>query len=231
MKGCQVQKNDDHYPVHLVRRLGKTAPASITAAGNLDILKTPGIGLICSIQCPGSIIIQTFDVIRRLRDEKIVLIGGFHSPMERECLDILLRGSQPVILCPAKSLRNLRMGKAAQKALAEGRLLVLSFFGDEVRRATSFEALLRNDMVAALAEAILVPHAVKNGKAWTAIRRALENGQKILTFEDEANTDLVASGARAYRNNHIDDIVDDIRLTCSANGRIFRTARLTSSVT
>jgi len=211
MIGCQIKKNDDHYPVQLARRLGNLAPGSITAAGNLDILKHPGIGLICSIQCPGSIIIKTFDVIRRLRDEKIVMIGGFHSPMERECLDILLRGSQPVILCPAKSLRNLRMGKAARKALAEGRLLVLSFFGDEVRRATSFEALLRNDMVAALAEAIFVPHAVKNGKAWIAIRRALENGQKIMTFEDEANTDLIASGAKAYQNNQIDDLADDIR--------------------
>jgi predicted Rossmann fold nucleotide-binding protein DprA/Smf involved in DNA uptake len=212
MKVLQIRQKDDLYPVLLARRLGKTAPESISAAGNPDILKHPGIGLICSIQCPGSIIIKTFDVIRRLRDEKIVMIGGFHSPMERECLDILLRGSQPVILCPAKSLRNLRMGKAARKALADGRLLVLSIFGYEIRRATSREALLRNDMVAAMAETILVPHAVKNGKAWTAIRRALENSQKILTFEDEANTDLIASGARAYRDNHIDELVDDIRL-------------------
>lgn len=174
-------------------------------------MKTPGIGLICSIQCPGSIIIKTFDVIRRLRDEKMVLIGGFHSPMERECLDILLRGSQPVILCPARSLRNLRMGKAARKALAEGRLLVLTVFDDEVRRSTASGAILRNDLVAALAGVVLVPHAAKNGKTWTTVLRALENGQKILTFADEANTDLIASGARAYRNSHIDDIADDIR--------------------
>jgi predicted Rossmann fold nucleotide-binding protein DprA/Smf involved in DNA uptake len=116
-----------------------------------------------------------------------------------------------VILCPAKSVHNLRMGKEARKAMADGRLLVLSFFGDEIRRASSSEALIRNDMVTALTEAILVPHAAENGKAWTAIRKALENGQMIFTFEDEANTDLIASGAKAYRSNHIDDIVDDIR--------------------
>lgn len=213
MKVCQIRQSDDHYPVRLAQRLGDSAPASITAAGNLDILKNPGIGLICSIQCPGSIIIQTFDVIRRLRDEKMVLIGGFHSPMERECLDILLRGSQPVILCPARSLRSLQIGKEARKALTEGRLLVLSIFGDDVRRTTSSGAILRNNFVAALAEAILVPHAAKNGKTWAAVRNALENGQRILTFEDEANSDLIASGARAYRNNIIDDIVDDFRLS------------------
>ena len=134
------------------------------------------------------------------------MIGGCHSPIERECLDLLLRGSQPVILCPARSMRNLRMGKAARKAMVEGRLLVLSFFGDEVRRITSSGAILRNDMIAALAKALLVPHAAKNGKVWATVRRALENGQRILTFEDEANSDLIASGARAYRINHIDDI-------------------------
>jgi predicted Rossmann fold nucleotide-binding protein DprA/Smf involved in DNA uptake len=104
------------------------------------------------------------------------------------------------------------MGKEARKALADGRLLVLSFFSDEVRRTTSSGAILRNDIVATLAEAILVPHAAKNGKVWTTVRRALENGQRILTFEDETNSDLIASGAIAYRNTHIDDIVDDIRL-------------------
>jgi hypothetical protein len=36
-----------------------------------------------------------------MRDEGRTLIGGFHSPMEWECLGILLRGRQPVILSEA----------------------------------------------------------------------------------------------------------------------------------
>jgi len=129
--------------------------------------------------------------------------------MERECLDLLLRGAQPVILCPARSLRNQRMGKAARKALAEGQLLVLSFFGDEARRTTASQGMLRNDMVAALTKAILVPHASKNGKTWTMVRRALGYGQKVFTFEDEANTDLIASGARAYRDGQLDELLNE----------------------
>lgn len=61
------------------------------------------MGLICSVQCPGSIVIKTFDAVRELRDSGIVVAGGFHSPMEKECLDFLLRGEQPVIVCPANS--------------------------------------------------------------------------------------------------------------------------------
>jgi hypothetical protein len=48
---------------------------------------------------------------------------------------------RPVIICPARSLRNLRMGKAARKALSEGQLLVLSFFGDEIRRTTASQGM------------------------------------------------------------------------------------------
>lgn len=192
----RIEPGDRAYPAIRAERLPIAAPRMLYTLGDPGILQNPLLGLICSIQCPGSMVIKTFDLIRRLRDEKVVLIGGFHSPMERECLDLLLRGDQPVILCPAKRLGNLRMGRDARNALAEGRLLVLSFFGDEIRRSTAAHGLLRNDMVAALSNALLVPHASKNGKTWTTVRRALSYGQKVLTFEDEANTDLLASGAR-----------------------------------
>jgi len=197
VKVRRVEPGDSNYPAIPAGRLPIAAAPTFYAMGDLSILHHPLLGLICSIQCPGSIIIKTFDFIRKLRDEKAVVIGGFHSPMERECLDLLLRDSQPVILCPARSLCNLRMGKEARKAVAEGRLLVLSLFGDDVRRTTASQSILRNDMVAALAEAILVPFAAQNGKTWTTVSRALGYGQKIVTFEDDANTHLITSGAIA----------------------------------
>jgi len=203
MKVRQIWQKDNLYPAHIVQQMGAAAPLSLVAAGNPDILKSQGIGLICSIKCPGSIIIKTFDAIRRLRDEKVMIIGGFHSPMEQECLDLLLRGDQPVILCPARGLRNLRIGQKARKAMEEGRLLILSQFGDEVRRTTSSQAIARNNLVAALAEALLVPHASQNGKSWITVKRALGYGQKIFTFEDEANTDLIASGAMACQSDRL----------------------------
>lgn len=199
MKEQSIEPGNRTYPSILTDRLADAAPQSLYALGDPGILQNQLLGLICSIQCPGSIVFKTFDVVRRLRDDKVVMIGGFHSPMERECLDLLLRGDQPVILCPAKSLRNLQLGKSARKAVAQGRLLVLSLFGDEVRRTTASQSILRNNMVAALADAILVPHASKDGKTWTTVRRAFENGQKVFTFEDEANADLIRSGAHAWQ--------------------------------
>lgn len=209
MKAQQIEPGDTNYPPILMERLADAAPQNLYALGDPGILQNRLLGLICSIQCPGSIVIRTFDVIRELRDAKVVMIGGFHSPMERECLDLLLRGDQPVVLCPARRLQGLRIGKAARNALKEGRLLVLSPFGDEVRRTTSARAIFRNDLVAALAHAIFVPYASPGGKTWATIRKVFERGQKVFSLEDEANTDLVASGAKACLSNSFDNLIPE----------------------
>lgn len=190
---------DDHdYPPLLRSRLGEAAPKVLYARGDLQILRNPLLGLLCSVQCPGSIIIKTFDAIRELRDKGIVVIGGFHSPMERECLDILLRGKQPVVLVAARGLRGLRIGEAARNAIDEGRLLLLSPFADTVRRTTATQAVQRNNLVAALAEQVLVPYAVPGGKTWATVHSVLERQQPVFTFEDEANKAMLDSGAHSF---------------------------------
>jgi hypothetical protein len=39
----------------------------------------------------------------------VPVIGGFLSPMEQECLALLLRGTQPIIICPAQGMSHLVM--------------------------------------------------------------------------------------------------------------------------
>jgi predicted Rossmann fold nucleotide-binding protein DprA/Smf involved in DNA uptake len=175
----------------------------LTIKGNNSILQQQCTALMCSIRCPGSIIIKTYDIIRNYRDNKTIMISGFHSPIERDCLDLLLRGDQPVIFCPAKRIRNVPLGKIARKALSDGRLLLLSFFGEEVRRTTAQQAIFRNDVIAALSNAIFVPHAVKNGKTWKTIQKAFQWRKKVLTIDNDANEDLILSGARINHNRNI----------------------------
>jgi predicted Rossmann fold nucleotide-binding protein DprA/Smf involved in DNA uptake len=207
MKVRWIRQGGAQYPTLLIQRMGEAAPVAIAVAGDMNILRRPRLGLICSIQCPGSIVLKTFDAIRALRDAGVTMIGGFHSPMERECLDLLLRGPQPVVLSPARGLSRLRIGQEARKALAEGRLLLLSVFGDEVQRTTSTHAIARNDLVATLAAAVFVPYAAPTGKTWATVCKVLERGQKVFALDDEANTDLFASGVRACRSNDLDEIL------------------------
>ena len=207
MEVQKIEPGDNHYPPVLLEQLGDAVPRVLHALGDPGILRRRLVGLICSIQCPGSIVIKTFDTIRVLRDAGVTMIGGFHSPMERECLDLLLRGPQPVVLCAGKSLAGLRIGQEARKALKRGRLLVLSPFGIEVRRTTATRAVERNDLVVALADAVFVPYAAPAGRTWSTVRKALERGQKVFALDDRANTDLFARGVRACRSDRLDELL------------------------
>ena len=59
--------------------------------GDAAILNQPKVALFCSVKCPGKLILETYDLAKRFRNEGILVISGFHSPMEQECLRILLR--------------------------------------------------------------------------------------------------------------------------------------------
>jgi len=70
--------------------------------------------------------------------------AGFYSPIEKECLQILLRGQQPIIICTARSIENMRIPKDWKTAIEEGRLLLLSLFLKSERRMSSALADQRN---------------------------------------------------------------------------------------
>ena len=142
---------DARYPARLRERLDEDAPAQLAALGNLDLLSKPKTAIFCSARCPGSAILATYDQAAQWRDAGRCIISGFHSPVEKECLCILLRGSSPIIICPARSLPK-RIPPEWRKPLAAGRLLILSAFHDIDRRVTADLAVRRNRIVAALAD-------------------------------------------------------------------------------
>jgi len=126
----------------------------VTALGNPEILNAKLLALFCSVKCPGKLILETYDLAQQLKQEGVAVIGGFHSPMERECLEILLRGTAPLVVCPARSVAKMRVRPELREPLANGRLLFLSPFNDKKRRATKETATTRNRFVAALADAV-----------------------------------------------------------------------------
>ena len=63
-------------PQPLFAALGSNAPAEVWAAGPIALLDHPKTAFFCSSQCPGSVVLKTFDAITRMRDKGQVLIGG-----------------------------------------------------------------------------------------------------------------------------------------------------------
>jgi predicted Rossmann fold nucleotide-binding protein DprA/Smf involved in DNA uptake len=152
-----------HWPHRLDVRLGETAPPELHAQGDPALLAAPLTALFCSARCPGEAILRAYDQAAHWRDTGRAVIGGFHSPMEKECLRILLRGPQPIILCPARGLPQ-RLPPELHPALLAGRLLILSPFPDSEVRVTRELAERRNRLVAALASEVWFAHISPDGQ-------------------------------------------------------------------
>jgi predicted Rossmann fold nucleotide-binding protein DprA/Smf involved in DNA uptake len=159
-------------------------------------LKEKKLALFCSVKCPGSLILKTYDLAQRLKEEGITVISGFHSPIEKECLRILLRGTQPIIICPARSLKGTRIRGEYKKPIEEERLLLLSPFKENQKRNTSETAFERNRFVAAMADAIFIAYASPNSKTEKFCKDVLKWGKPIYTLESDANKTLITLGAR-----------------------------------
>ncbi len=203
MTVIQFQQGDSDYPPALRKYLGDRAPATLTALGNFSILQQRRLALFCSVQCPETIILQTYDLAHALRNAGVTVIGGFHSPMEKECLNVLLRGTQPVIVCPARSIERMRLPADWKAALAQDRLLLLSPFEEKCRRTTTKRAHMRNEFVAALADILLIAYAAPGGKIERFCQDIRGWGKPLFTLENSANTRLLALGAQAMRAEYL----------------------------
>jgi len=199
-----LKQSSTIYPSSLQKCLGRHAPAVITGLGNLDILNQKKLAFFCSVKCPGSLILKAHDLSQSLRQAGLTVIGGFHSPIERECLTILFRGSQPVIICPARSLKGMCLRTEYKRPIEKGRLLLLSPFKEKQKRNTAEAAIERNRFVAALADLIFVAHASPNSKMEKFCHEVLKLGKPLYTFESEANKFLTSIGAKALSPNNID---------------------------
>jgi len=196
MNIAYLNQGDSWYPAQLQRDLAEDAPARISVLGNPDILKEKKIAFFCSSKCPGDIIIKTYDLAKKWRDDGVTVIGGFHSPVEQECLTVLLRGKQPVIVCPARSIEEMRIKEEYKKPLEEGRLLILSASDKKERRITSETSQTRNRFVAAIADEIIIAHAEPSGRTEHLLQQIFARGKPVFTFRCKHNDNLLTAGAK-----------------------------------
>ena len=171
-------------------------PPETAYQGNINLLDELLTALFCSNRFPGDLILKTYDLARAMRDAGVPVIGGFQTPMERECLRLLLRGEQPVVVCPARSVDNMRTPRDWRPALDDGRLLVISPFPATAHRPTMELAAQRNDLVADLAQRVFIAHAAPGSKTETFARSRSACGKPLLTLDSPANENLVEMGAQ-----------------------------------
>lgn len=183
------------YPNALQSYWAEKPAQPISAIGNPKLLQSKTLALFCSVKCPGDLILKTYDLARSLRDSETPTVSGFHSPMEKECLLLLLRGTQPVIYCPARSLEKMRLSKEHKAAVERDRLIILSPFQNQ-HRMTSVLAQERNQFVATLADAVFIAYASPESKTEALAQQIVKWNKPLLTFESSDNQNLIKLGAQ-----------------------------------
>lgn len=131
--------------------------------GNKLILDNYKIGFLCSRKVPANIILKTYDWAIKQRDNNICVVSGFHSKIEKDVLDILIKGKQPIILLLARGLKQ-RWDSSIKDELKKERLLIISPFQTKVKRITSESSLVRNKTIIEMSDKVYVPFANEGGQ-------------------------------------------------------------------
>jgi hypothetical protein len=131
--------------------------------GNKEILNLPKTAFLCSRQVPASVVLKCYDWAIAEREAGNCVISGFHSPLEKDVLHYLLKGTQPIIIALARGLK-IRVEAELKKPLDQGRLLIITPFEDSVKRVTIATAAIRNRMMIEIADKVVVGYASPGGQ-------------------------------------------------------------------
>ena len=97
-----------------------------------------------------------------MKEKGQCVISGFHSQIEKDIFEILLRGTQPLILVLARGMKQ-RWPVKIKTAIESRRLLVISPFEDRVKYVTQKTANFRNKFIIDLADEVFIAYHTKNG--------------------------------------------------------------------
>lgn len=130
--------------------------------GNKEFLKLPITAFLCSRKISASVVLKCYDWAIAQREAGNCVISGFHSQLEKDVLQYLLKGKQPIIVVMARGLKQ-KIEPELQQAMDAGRLLIISPFDESVKRVTEKTAAIRNRIMIELADKVVVGYINKGG--------------------------------------------------------------------
>ena len=220
-----VYRGMPQFPGRLVEFLGDRAPLSIWTAGITELLcvvdsgQSRSVALAASVDSPASVFDATFHLVRQLAEAGAVFVGGFHSRLERLCLDQLAVAGSPAIVCLGRTLTGLRIPHGWLRPLREGKLVLVSACGPSQRRATRDSVRVRNECALALADTFVIPHATVAGKTEALCRDVLKAGKAVWTLNQPGSRNLLTLGAKLATAGKVDEILNSGRKGLAASSQ------------
>jgi predicted Rossmann fold nucleotide-binding protein DprA/Smf involved in DNA uptake len=135
---------------------------SFHTLGNTDLLGLHKVAFLCSRNCPAALLRKARDWAVEQRQSGACVISGFHSRIEKEVLQQLLLGSQPVILALASGMKSFPTPEL-QAPLDAGRLLAITRYAASVSHPCEEKCYQRNRLMLQLADEVTVGYASPGG--------------------------------------------------------------------
>jgi len=171
----------------------------LKAIGDLNNLNQNLLGIMCSQCCPGDLVLKGFDAAKQIRDQGITVVSGFHSSMEKDIFKILLRGSQPVIHCLAKTIETYRIPKELLPRIESGQLTIIApDFPIAEKRITKNTSEICNKLVMDICDQVLIIHAHEGGSIVREISLRGKSISHIFAVDSPNNNHLFELGLRKW---------------------------------
>lgn len=131
--------------------------------GNISLLDRKKIGYFASSKIATLSVLPTLDWAAEVASrEDIAIVSGYHSKMEREVLDFLIRGKCGIVCVLARSIYK-RIPDKFSEAYNSGRVLFIAPFKTSATRTSRHLCQQRNAYVASISDELvfssLTPHS------------------------------------------------------------------------
>ena len=202
---CTVTPFDDGYPQRLVDQLGSKAPGLLHAAGALELLDQPGIGVVGSrdVSPEGAEVAK--GAAARATPSGLGLISGGARGVDQLAMNTAFQAGGNVIGVLADSLvRKLRIPDVRRAIYDDHAVMCTPYSPKEPFRV--WNAMGRNKVIYALSNVTLVVACeVERGGTWSGATEALQEGfGRVAVWrgagEGAGNERLQNLGARPIRS-------------------------------
>ena len=167
---------DGHYPGRFVDRLGASAPVLLYAAGAVELLGQPGVGVVGSrnVSSEGAQVAgAAAELAVRLG---LPLVSGGARGVDQTAMSAAFEAGGAVVGVQAESLVRKLRSPDIRRAIHEGRTVMVTPYSPEAPFSVG-NAMGRNKLIYALSELTLVVAAdAGTGGSWSGADEALRRG-------------------------------------------------------
>ena len=120
--------------------------------GNMDLLTLRKVGFLASRKVNPTSVIPTINWANEVsRDPNIAIVSGFQSTLEREVLDIALKGACGMIYVLNRSIYR-QIPPNLRPAFDSNRILFISLTSEKTTRPSAINANIRNHYITNIAD-------------------------------------------------------------------------------